>query len=84
LIPDDTVTLLLVKIFLDSETVKKVQAVSTTYNKNFVSRKSSYPKCCVIANTAPDFCRDSVVQQRISGGGEGCEEQLSSTVYMAI
>ncbi len=34
--------------------------------------KSSCPKRRVNASTAPDFCRGSVVQQRISGGGE-CE-----------
>ncbi len=47
--------------------------------------KSSCPKRCVNASTAPDFFLGSVLQQRISGGGGGeCEDAALSTVYMPI
>jgi hypothetical protein len=60
-----------------------VQALSKTFNTFFCKIKSSCPKLCVNASTAPDFRRGSVYQQRMSGGGE-CEDVAFSTVYMPI
>jgi hypothetical protein len=61
-----------------------VQALFKTFYNFFRKMKSSCPKCCVNASTAPDFCRGSVLQQRISGGGGECEDAAFSTVYMPI
>ncbi len=61
------VTLLLVKIILNFKNCKTtlVQALFKLFRK----MKSSCPKRCVNASTAPDFCHGSVYQQRMSGGG---------------
>jgi hypothetical protein len=67
---DRAVTFLLVKKIFYFKTAKSlVKALSKTFYILFCSMKSSCPKRCVNASTAPDFCRGSVVYQSISGGG---------------
>ncbi len=45
--------------------------------------KSSCPKRCVNASTAPDFAAALCCNRESLGGGE-CEEAAFSTVYMPI